>query len=240
MKNLKNVIKKKISKELDNIIEIAKTNKLSKKLIKILETRKDLLEYDLPSTSKERKDKIIDFLFNNYCGEQLDYDAPFFVRGKKSKNEDEEEEEELNNTPLILTEEMITDAVKKNIEINQDTKLYEIKNTPINKRHKLFLEYIDRNKKLCFEIISRRLYIPFYLMTKEEFSKVIDFINNNEKILSNFNFSALTVIQIMRLLTEVKFFVINEVNEDDKEPTEKEILKKERNLKIFIQKMIKK
>ena len=224
---------KKISKELDNIIEIAKTNKLSKKLIKILETRKDLLEYDLPSTSKERKDKIIDFLFNNYCGEQLDYDAPFFVRGKKSKNEDEDEEEELNNTPLILTEEMITDAVKKNIEINQDTKLYEIENTPINKRHKLFLEYIDRNKKLCFEIISRRLYIPFYLMSKEEFSKVIDFINNNEKILSNFNFSALTVIQIMRLLTEVKFFVIKQVNEDDKEPTEKEILKKRKKPKNF-------
>ena len=225
---------KKISKELDNIIEIAKSNNLSEKLIKILETRKDLLEYDLPSTSKERKDKIIDFLFNNYCGEQLDYDAPFFVRGKKSKNEDEEEE--LNNTPLILTEEMITDAVKKNIEINEDTKLYEIKNTPINKRHKLLLEYIDRNKELCFKIISRRIDIPFYLMSKEEFSKVIDFINNNKKILSNFDFSGLTVIQIMRLLKEVKFFVINKVKEDDEGPSEKEILKKRKKPKTMITK----
>ena len=194
---------KKISKELDNIIETSKSNNLSEKFIKILETRKDLLEYDLPSTSQERKDKIIDDLFNNYCGENLDYDAPFFARGKKSKNEDEKEK--LNNTPKILTEQMIRDAVKQKIEENEDSKLYEIENTPTNKRNKLFLEYLDKKKKLCIDIIAIGIDIPFYLMSRDEFTKVIDFLKNNEKSLSIFNYSNLTVAQIMRLLAEINY-----------------------------------
>ena len=188
---------KKISKELDQIIEIAESKKLSGKLTTILKTRRDLLEYDLPSTTKERKEKIIDDLFDNYCGERLDYDAPFFVREKKSNNKDEEKE--INNTPLILTEKMIEDEVKKNIE-KRDIE-YEIENAPINKRHKLFLEYIDKNKELNN---YRKFDIPFYLMSKEEFTKVINFINNSKKDLSKYFNSSLTVEQIMRLLSEVK------------------------------------
>ena len=187
---------KKISKELDQIIEIAESKKLSGKLTTILKTRRDLLEYDLPSTTKERKEKIIDDLFDNYCGERLDYDAPFFVREKKSNNKDEEKE--INNTPLILTEKMIEDEIKKNIE-KRDIE-YEIENAPINKRHKLFLEYIDKNKELNN---YRKFDIPFYLMSKEEFTKVINFINNSKKDLSKYFNSSLTVEQIMRLLSEV-------------------------------------
>ena len=38
----------KITQELNNIIENAKSKHLSNKLIQVLETRRDLLEYDLP------------------------------------------------------------------------------------------------------------------------------------------------------------------------------------------------
>ena len=196
---------KKISKELDSIIEAAKSNDLSEKLIKILETRKELLEYDLPSTSQERKDKIIDDLFNNYCGENLEYEPPFFARGKKSKNEDEKEK--LNNTPKILTEQMIADAVKQNIEGNKYSELYEIQNTPINKRHKLFLEYLDKKKDLCIDIITKSVDIPFYLMSSDEFTKVIDFLKNSEISLSEFNYLDLTVGQIMRILAEINISI---------------------------------
>lgn len=188
---------KKISEELNNIIKIAKSNDTPKKLITILETRRDLLEYDLPSTSKERKDKIIDDLFENYCGAPLDYDAPFFVREKKSENKDEKEE--LNDTPLILTDEMIANVVKLSKEQTNN----EIDDIPIHKRHKIFLEYLDKNKEVCLEFINKLIDIPFYLMTKDEFSKVIDFINHAEEDMSIFNYSSLTVEQIMRLLEEV-------------------------------------
>ena len=46
---------KKITAELDKIIGNAKINHLSYELIKVLETKRDLLEYDLPSTPQEKK-----------------------------------------------------------------------------------------------------------------------------------------------------------------------------------------
>ena len=48
---------KKLSPELNKIIEKAKSNRINNKLIQVLETKRDLLEYDLPQTSKEKKKK---------------------------------------------------------------------------------------------------------------------------------------------------------------------------------------
>ena len=54
--------RKKITPELNTILENAKSLRLSNKLIQVLETRRDLLEYDLPSTQQEKKNQIIDEL----------------------------------------------------------------------------------------------------------------------------------------------------------------------------------
>ena len=67
---------KKISPELNKIIETAKSSKLSNKLIQVLETRRDLLEYDLPSTSQDKKNKIIDELYKIYC--KQNFNSLFF------------------------------------------------------------------------------------------------------------------------------------------------------------------
>ena len=48
---------KKITKELNNIIDNARKIGLSNSLIRVFETRRDLLEYDLPSTPAEKKIK---------------------------------------------------------------------------------------------------------------------------------------------------------------------------------------
>ena len=74
---------KKITPELNKLLENARAKRLSNRLIQVLETKRDLLEYDLPSTPKEKKVKIIDELYKKYCGINLNYDAPFFVREKK-------------------------------------------------------------------------------------------------------------------------------------------------------------
>ena len=137
---------KKITSELNNILENAKSKRLPNRLITILETRRDLLEYDLPSTSQEKKNKIIDELYKNYCGTNLNYDAPFFVREKKTK--DGKKDEIKNNTPLELTEKIIKEAIEKDIQKNDRDKKYKIKNIPEKKRHKLFLELIDSSDEI--------------------------------------------------------------------------------------------
>ena len=191
------VTEKKITKELNQILENAKSRHLSTKLIQVLETRKDLLEYDLPSTSQEKKNKIIDGLYKNYCGENLNYEAPYFVREKKTS--EEKLNKIKNNTPLILTEKMIEEARNK---IARNT-IYKIQNIPEKKRPKLFLQILEKDPNECMNIIYSRVKIPFYLMNKEEFSKIIKFFNDSKKNLMNFNFFLLTIEQIERILEEV-------------------------------------
>ena len=193
---------KKITSELNNIIGNAKSKRLSNKLIQVLETRRDLLEYDLPSTSQDKKNKIIDELYKNYCGTNLNFDAPYFVREKKIQNENKADENK-TSAPLELTEKMIKDSIEKAIKTNERDKTYEIKNTPTKKRHKIFLKLLDNDSELCMNIIYNKIKILFYLMTKDEFTKVINFFNNAKKNLSVFDYTSLTIEQIERLIKEV-------------------------------------
>ena len=192
---------KKISPELNKIIENAKSKHLSNKLIQVLETRRDLLEYDLPSTTKEKKHKIINELYKNYCNQNLNYDAPYFVREKKTQNETKKETK--NTTPCILTEKMISDAIQNDLKKNERDKKFKIKNTPMKKRHKIFLEIIESEPDLCLDILYNKVQIPFYLMNNEEFSKIIKFFNESKKNLNDLNYTLLTIEQIERILKEV-------------------------------------
>ena len=192
---------KKITPKLNNIIEQAKNKGLRHKLIQILETKRDLLEYDLPSTSKEKKDNIIDELFKKYCNVNLNYDSPFFVREKKST--DNQKDKLQNKTPMILTEKMIKNEVENDLKRNERDKLYKIRRAPEKKRHKIFLEILKKDKDICLNIIYNRIKIPFYLMTKDEFTEIIEFFNQTKKDLSPFDYSTLTIEQIERLLKEV-------------------------------------
>ena len=195
-------LEKKVTPELNNIIHQGKSNGLSPKLIQVLETRRDLLEYDLPSTPKEKKDRIIDELYKNYCNLNLNYEAPFFVREKNSSVD--EKGKPKNTTPINLTEKMIKEAVEKDLKKNEKDKKYRIRQAPEKKRHKIFLEIIGKDKELALDIIYNRIKIPFYLMSKEEFTKVIEFFNTASKDLSSFDYLSLTIEQIERLLKEVK------------------------------------
>ena len=55
---------KSISNELISIIE--KASSISLNLAKLLKTRKNLLEYDLSSTTQKRKNEIIDIIIKPY------------------------------------------------------------------------------------------------------------------------------------------------------------------------------
>ena len=131
------VSQKKITKELHSIIDLANQNYIQRNLIRVMETKRDLLEYDLPSTSKEKKNQIIDVLYKNYCNINLNYNAPYFAREKKTEKEDQKQ---VNKTPLELTEKMIQNAINKTLKQNERDKNFRINNVPERKRIDIFIE----------------------------------------------------------------------------------------------------
>ena len=190
---------KKITKELNSILENARKVGLSNKFIEILETRRDLLEYDLPSTSADKKNQIINNLFRIYCNMNLNHNAPFFAR----ENKTEKDQKVVNKTPLELTEKMMKDSINKLLKQNERDKNYRINTTPEKKRIEILMEYIDKDMPHAISTIESRVQIPFYLMNKDQFTKVIKLFNEIKRNLPDLYYNALTIEQILRVLKEV-------------------------------------
>lgn len=184
------VSEQRITPELISILKTLKKDKSkSYYLLKVLETRKNLLEYNLSSTSKKRKNKIIDELYKNYCGSKLDYEAPYFVREKERQKDDMMIDNDDNNDIIELNDDIIRNEIEKLIKKeNQNNPNSEYTNINYNKRIELLLKYIENDTDLALNIIlDGSEIIPFYLMTKEEFSKIIKFYNNSKYVINNFN-----------------------------------------------------
>ena len=155
-----------VSKELISLLE--KTRNIDYDLYKILRTRKNLLEYDLPSTTQEKKNEIIDTLYENYCNESLDHRAPYFVREKLKQNNDMEiENEDDNNDKFIL--ELTDDILKNEVEKYNKYELKSffleqyLKDMSYNKTNEIILNYIENNAEKAAEIINWN-NSPFFLM----------------------------------------------------------------------------
>ena len=197
------VSSKAISKELISILDKAKS--ISDDFYKVLITRKNLLEYDIPSTPQKRKDEIFDLLYKKYCNNSLEYYIPYFVREKiKPSNnmEIENEDDNKNNAILELTDDIIKNKVEKDIKSNLDEEFlgYYFNYLNYNKRIEIILDIMENNSVKAVNIINER-NVPFYLMKKDEFSKVITFLNSCQY---NINYLGnMTSEQIERLLTEV-------------------------------------
>ena len=196
------VKEEKITSELNSLLE------KSKKIPAFgphLETRKLLLEYDLKSTSQERKNQILEELYRKFCGMGLNFQAPFFAREKPNQKKDETDKKtETNST---LTQKMIDDAIKDDLNKNKSNVSYKLISIPLKDRKKYILEILkNKDYKLAYDLLKSRQKIPFYLMTKDEFSKVINFMNKAEKELNNNNlqYENFTVEQLKRVLSEVK------------------------------------
>ena len=191
----------KISTKLNSILKNAKNN--SSDLLRALNTRKNLLEYDLPSTTQERKNEIINFLYQYYCDNTLNFDPPYFVRENNEKKNDmeiEESENESNEAINELTEEIIKQRVEK---IMKDNDIEEnFKNTPLKKRKELFLKYLTNDKDEIDEYFLNSARVPFYLLTKDEFSLFINFLNKCKFNIFNIS-DYMTIEQLERILKEV-------------------------------------
>ena len=197
---------KKISKELNSIIK--KSGSISSELSKIFKIKKILLEYDLSSTSKKRKNQIIDELCKKYCRNSFDFNAPYFVKEKmKQRNEMEieDEDDDINSEEILeLTDDIIKNKMEELIQnkLEQSYSYYFYDHLSYNKKIEIILEYIkDKNKnEKALELIKRR-NVPFFLMKKDEFTEVVNFLNAiKEKIGAFYN---MTYEQIERLLNEL-------------------------------------
>ena len=192
-----------ISEELNTIIKNSES--ISHSLSEEFKLKKNLLEYDLDSTNQERKNDIIDKLYKKYCKESFDYKPPYFVKEKSEKKNEMEIEDNDNDDKIVL--ELTEDIIKQRVEQEKQSELeyahsdvyfYEISYA---KRIELFFIYIEKEKEEKVVKIINRRGVPFFLMTKDEFSKVIQFLNSCKKIISEF--ANMTLEQIERLLNEV-------------------------------------
>ena len=190
---------KKITPELNNLLEHARKIGHSNKLVEVLETKRDLLEYDLSSTSTERKNQIINNLYRIYCNMNLNHNPPYFARETKAEAGQKAE----NKTPIELTEQMITDSINKLLKQNERDKNYRINTVPQRKRIEILMEYIDKNMEQAIHIIESGIKIPFHLMNKEQFTKVIKIFNALKKYLPSAYYNSFTIEQILRILKEV-------------------------------------
>ena len=205
-------INKKISKELDSILKKAKSEFYN--LYKILNTRKILLEYDLSSTSQKRKNEIIDELDENYCNGFLEYDAPFFVREKKK----EKNEMIIENDEEFITElndDIIKNIIEKEISENDYISPFQFQEISFIKRKEYLLKYIERKTEdnyinIIVNIINYNK-IPFYLMTKEEFSKIINFYNKCNYNINKYDNMTLEQIERLKEVNNPKYISKNKL-----------------------------
>jgi hypothetical protein len=65
------------------------------------------------------------------------------------------------------------------------------------------MDYIDNNIEQAIFIIESRVRIPFYLMNKEQFTKLIKLFNSLKKNLNDLYYDCFTIEQIERLLKEI-------------------------------------
>ena len=102
IEELKNCEKeKKISDKIENIIKKMEFLNFNIEFIKQCKIMKELIEYDFPSTTEEKKEKIIKNLKDNFYNGSFDFPMPNFANFKK-KNENES----VALYPSILTEEL--------------------------------------------------------------------------------------------------------------------------------------
>ncbi len=214
---------KKISKEINDIIEKMKNLHFDTEFTKQCNIMKELMEYDFPSTSEKQKDKIINDLKNNFYGESFDFPMPNFANFKK-----QDENKSKTMYPSILTEKLFEDKLNEyNLKGENNNEIFKIVNLNNLKRKNEFINILkNSDSKKLNKIIQNREYIPFYLLNDEEFTLLI----NNSGLIKKFwdlNFSLFTINQLEKLLNlEIKDF--------DKNILIQNIINKKYKRKFFI------
>ena len=181
----------KISEELNTIIKNIDQLTRDRELVRECELKKNLIEFDFPSTNEKRKKEIIDDLGKQYHGLNFNHRPPDFATKLKKK------EENINKEPSILTDKLLQETIDKLYQRNRNNYTYEFNNTEEIKRNEVFAKILKSGDQAKIKTILDLRFNPFFLLKNDEFLLLIDYLNKTNIDYSNkFYLSKFTIEQI--------------------------------------------
>ena len=182
----------KIIKDIDNITK-------DHRLVNECELKKNLLEFDLPTTNEKRKKEIIDDLGKKYHGLRFNHRPPDFAT-KLDKKEDN-----IKKEPSILSDELLKQLMDKYYKDNSNNQIFEFVNTYDLKKNEVFAKILKSGDNEKIKRILDTQFNPFFLLKKDEFLLLIDYLNKtNIDYSKKFNLCNFTTEQIEMMLDKVK------------------------------------
>lgn len=203
-----------MTKELQKIFKEIKESQFHSDFISECEKRYNLAEFELKTTSKERKKEIIDYLNYAFCGVNFDASKPDFASKFDSTTENKQNIEEY---PCVLTEEMIKKETKKFYA----TRIKSLTSRLTYSTKKEVLEYITsliKEKKLdeLCKLISASQTMKLDTMIPDElFDKFLSLIKQAQNLnLQPFlDCKSFTLSQLSKILKELSTTTIIDKNE---------------------------
>ena len=195
---------KKFSKELKEIYDIIQKEKISQSFKNDCELRMVLFEFDLESTTKERKKEIIDYFHRLYCGSKFEHAKPDFAT--KFKTETKDKKDELAH-PTKLTPDMLKEQTTKFLNSRSKNEYDRFRYYNNSEKHEIFKKLIKEKKSdEIVKIIKGNFYINFYTFDDDIFNKFIDILNSltNTNLDNNINYNSFTLKQIEKLNKNLK------------------------------------
>ena len=198
----------KISNELNKIIKDIDNITKDYQLVNECELKKNLLEFDLPSTNETRKKEIINNLGIKYHGLKFNHRPPDFAT-KLDKKEDN-----IKKEPSILSDELLKELMDKYYRDRANNHTFEFTNMDELKRNEVFAKVLKSGDDEKIKKILDAGFNPFFLLKKDEFLLFINYLNKTNIDYSNkFNLSNFTIEQIEMMLDKIKNNKVIDLND---------------------------
>ena len=173
---------KVLSDELKNLFTKIQKEKLPNQFVNDCERRYNLFEYDLPSTTQERKKQIIDYLYRQYSNQRFEAPKPDFASKMTTKTSKEKDNK---GYPSELTEEMIKQEITKFIDAKSKQESAKFRYLTKKEQKEKFEELVlNKKSKDVFDIIQGNFGINYYLLSDKAFNTLVNIFNEAEQNVS--------------------------------------------------------
>ena len=170
---------KVLSDELKNLFTKIQKEKLPNQFVNDCERTYNLFEYDLPSTTQERKKQIIDYLYRQYSNQRFDAPKPDFASKMTTKTAKEKDNK---GYPSELTEEMIKKEITKFIDSKAKEESKKFRFLTKKEQKEKFEELIlNKKNKDVLDIIKENPGINYYLLSDNAFNTLVNIFNEAEQ-----------------------------------------------------------
>ena len=204
---------KVLSDELKNLFTKIQKEKLPNQFVNDCERRYNLFEYDLPSTTQERKKQIIDYLYRQYSNQRFEAPKPDFASKMTTKTSKEKDNK---GYPSELTEEMIKQEITKFIDAKSKQESAKFRYLTKKEQKEKFEELVlNKKSKDVFDIIQGNFGINYYLLSDKAFNTLVNIFNEAEQnviLTSYLNLDQFTLNQLELLMKKLTNTLILDKN----------------------------